>query len=114
MNTTIYREILDENLLQSALDLRLGRRFTLQQDNDPKHTATITKEWLRVKSVNVLECPSQSLWGPSNWITVSRPLDVCDNCHYLVWGAGGSNTFHSNIRLRSIPQEHQLAERIRL
>ena len=50
----MYREILDENLLQSALDLRLGQRFTFQQDNDPKHTATITK------CVNVLDWPSQS------------------------------------------------------
>ncbi|KAI3370520.1 hypothetical protein L3Q82_025283, partial [Scortum barcoo] len=31
-------DILDENLLQRALDLRLGRRFIFQQ-NDPKHTA---------------------------------------------------------------------------
>ena len=39
INGAKYREILDENLLQSAQDLRLGRRFTFQQDNDPKHTA---------------------------------------------------------------------------
>jgi hypothetical protein len=39
MNRAKYREILNENLLQSAQDLRLGRRFTFQQDNDPKHTA---------------------------------------------------------------------------
>uniref|UniRef100_A0AAZ3Q4S1 Transposase Tc1-like domain-containing protein n=1 Tax=Oncorhynchus tshawytscha TaxID=74940 RepID=A0AAZ3Q4S1_ONCTS len=37
MNRAKYREILDENLLWSAEDLRLGRRFTFQQDNDPKH-----------------------------------------------------------------------------
>jgi hypothetical protein len=37
-----YSEILDENLLQSAQDLKLGRRFTFQQDNDPKHTAKTT------------------------------------------------------------------------
>ncbi len=43
MNAAKYRDILDENLLQSAQDLRLGRRFTFQQDNDPKHTAKITK-----------------------------------------------------------------------
>ncbi|XDV18669.1 hypothetical protein PO909_024315 [Leuciscus waleckii] len=60
MNAAKYRDILDENLLQSALDLRLGRRFTFQQDNDPKHTAKITKEWLHNISVTVLEWPSQS------------------------------------------------------
>ena len=41
-----YREILDENLLQSAQDLRLGRRFIFQQDNKPKHTAKTMQEWL--------------------------------------------------------------------
>ena len=58
--TTGYRDILEENLFQSALDLRLGRRFTFQQDNDPKHTAKITKEWLRNNSVTILDWPSQS------------------------------------------------------
>jgi hypothetical protein len=46
MNGARYRKILDENLLQSTQDLRLGRRFTFQQNNDPKHTAKITPEWL--------------------------------------------------------------------
>jgi hypothetical protein len=55
-----YREILDDNLLQRAQDLRLRRRFTFQQDNDPKHTAKTTQEWLRDKSLNVLEWSSQS------------------------------------------------------
>ena len=50
MNGAKYREMLDENLLQSDQDLRLGRRFTFQQDNDPKHTAKTTQEWLRVMS----------------------------------------------------------------
>ncbi len=30
MNAAKYRDILDENLLQSAQDLRLGRRFTFR------------------------------------------------------------------------------------
>jgi hypothetical protein len=47
MNGAKYREILDENLLQSTLDLRLGRRFTFQLDNDHKHTAKTTQEWLQ-------------------------------------------------------------------
>ncbi|KAG2468107.1 TCB1 transposase, partial [Polypterus senegalus] len=60
MNAAKYRDILDKNLLQSAKDLRLGRRFTFQQDNDPKHTAKITKEWLHNNSVTVLEWPGQN------------------------------------------------------
>ncbi|KAG2470015.1 TCB1 transposase, partial [Polypterus senegalus] len=60
MTAAMYRDILDENLLQSALDLRLGRRFIFQQDNDLKHTAKISKEWLQDNSVNVLEWPRHS------------------------------------------------------
>ena len=64
------RVILDEILLQTAQDLRPGRRFTFQQD-DPKHTAKTTQEWLQDKSLNVLAWPSHSsdlnpighLWG---------------------------------------------------
>jgi hypothetical protein len=42
MNRAKYRAILDENLLQSSQDLRLRRRFTFHQINDPKHTAKKT------------------------------------------------------------------------
>ena len=42
MDGTKYMEILEGNLFQSSRDLRLGRRFTFQQDNDPKHTAKAT------------------------------------------------------------------------
>ncbi|KAL1924620.1 uncharacterized protein VTP21DRAFT_4274 [Calcarisporiella thermophila] len=31
-----------------------------QQDNDPKHTSNITRDWLRNKSIDMLEWPSQS------------------------------------------------------
>ena len=59
MNGAKYREILDENLLQSAQDLRLEQRFNFQQDN-PKHTAKTMQKWLQSKSLNVLEWPSRS------------------------------------------------------
>ena len=48
MNGAKYIEILDEHLLQNAQDRRLERRFTFQQDNNPKHT---------VKTLQVSECP---------------------------------------------------------
>ncbi|MBN3280925.1 TCB1 transposase, partial [Polyodon spathula] len=60
MDGAKYRQILEENLFQSAKDLKLGRKFTFQQDNDPKHKAKATLEWLKNKKVNVLEWPSQS------------------------------------------------------
>ena len=42
MNRIKYRAIRDENLLQSAQDLRIWPRFTFQKDNDPKHTTRTT------------------------------------------------------------------------
>ena len=60
MDGAKYRAILEENLLEAAKDLRLGRRFTFQQDNNPKHTARATMEWFRSKHIHVLEWPSQS------------------------------------------------------
>lgn len=60
MNSGKYIDILEENLFKSAKSLNLGRKFTFQQDNDPKHTARVTQEWLRKKKVKVLDWPSQS------------------------------------------------------
>ena len=60
LNGAMYRDILTKNLVQSAQDFRLGRRFTLQQDNDQKHTPKTTEQWIRDNSVNVLEWTSQS------------------------------------------------------
>ncbi len=54
------REILSENLLPSARALKMKRGWVFQHDNDPKHTARATKEWLRKKYFKVLEWPSQS------------------------------------------------------
>ena len=62
INGAKYRQILEENLLQSTKDLRLRRRFTFQQlGNDPKHPAKATLELLQNKNVKVLEWPSQIL-----------------------------------------------------
>ncbi len=38
----------------------MGRGWVFQHDNDPKHTAKATKEWLKKKHIKVLMWPSQS------------------------------------------------------
>ena len=56
----MYRRLFHENLLESAMNLKLGRRFTFQQDNDLKHKGKATLESLNKRKINVLEWPSQS------------------------------------------------------
>ena len=60
MNGAMYWEILGDNLLPSVRALKMGRGWVFQHDNDPKHTAKATKEWLKKKHIKVLEWPSQS------------------------------------------------------
>ena len=56
----VYGEILSENLLPSARALKMKRGWVFQHDNDPKHIARATKEWLRKKHFKVLQWPGQS------------------------------------------------------
>jgi hypothetical protein len=45
--------------------------------SDPKHTATTTQEWLRDKSLNILEWPSHSLvLNPFEHLKMERPENI--------------------------------------
>ncbi|KAI4877779.1 hypothetical protein NFI96_032999 [Prochilodus magdalenae] len=54
MNGAMYRKILGDNLLASARALKMGRGWVFQYDNDPKHTAKETKEWLHKKHIKTI------------------------------------------------------------
>lgn len=59
-HAVLYRDIFaPDDLPQCALDSELGWRFIFQQENDPKQSGKIRKEWLWDHSLNVLESPCQ-------------------------------------------------------
>jgi transposase len=61
MTAEKYIEILADGLLGTLEDHDLKLSDTLfMQDNDPKHTAKRTKEWLHVNQVKLLDWPAQS------------------------------------------------------
>uniref|UniRef100_A0A8C5M7V7 Transposase n=1 Tax=Leptobrachium leishanense TaxID=445787 RepID=A0A8C5M7V7_9ANUR len=87
MNSLQYQEILDDNVMQSVTNLRLGKRWTFQQDNDPKHTSKSTRAWLQIKGWNILEWPSQSpdlnpienlWWDLKKAVAVRKPKNVTE------------------------------------
>ncbi|MCJ8733081.1 hypothetical protein PDJAM_G00218950 [Pangasius djambal] len=55
MNSEVYRAILSAQFHSNAAKL-IGQRFTVQMDNNPKHTESSLRAW----KLNVLKWPSQS------------------------------------------------------
>ncbi len=49
INSKVYRNILSDNLEKDTTKL-IGRSFIMQQNNDRKHSAKATKEFIRARS----------------------------------------------------------------
>ncbi|GFX37634.1 uncharacterized protein TNCV_3201571 [Trichonephila clavipes] len=60
MNDLAYIDVLRHNLLDSAKKLSMENTFIFQQDNDPKHTAIVTKTMLLYHASGRLQTPPQS------------------------------------------------------
>ncbi len=60
LTARMYVDVLHHTLKDSARKLGLEKTFIFQQDNDPKHTAGITKEWLLYNVRRQLKTPPQS------------------------------------------------------
>lgn len=60
MNAERYVDVLRGNLRKSVQKLGIEGNYLFQQDNDPKHTANKTKEWLLYNVRQMLPTPPQS------------------------------------------------------
>ncbi|GFY16012.1 transposable element Tcb2 transposase [Trichonephila clavipes] len=97
MHKMAYLNILQNNLKENADKLGLGSNFLFQQDNDPKHTAFVVKEWLLYHYRNQLNTPPQS---PN--------LNVIENLWSHLERAVQKHQITSKEQLKSVLQEEWL------
>ena len=84
MEKNQYHSILVHQMKPSAAQLFPDKNYIFQQDNDPKHTATINKDYVKNQKIKTFQWPSQSpdlnpienLWSILDYSIRKR---VCSN-----------------------------------
>lgn len=88
-----YLKILEE-VMEPYAEEHLSVLWKFQQDNDPKHTARIVKQWLRTKSITEMEWPASS-----------PDLNPIENLWAEVKRAVGQRTYSSQNELYQAIEE---------
>ena len=82
MDGPLYTEILNDDVLGTLKDLGIKKKDVyFQQDNDPKHTSRVAREWFKKNKLDVLD------WAPS-----SPDMNIIEH----VW-----EYFNKRVRTRS-------------
>ncbi len=74
MNSEVFRAILSAHIQPNASEL-IGRRFTVQMDNDPKHTAKSNQRVFEGKEVDCYAMAKSITWPESDWACISLAED---------------------------------------
>jgi hypothetical protein len=86
MDAPLYCYILGQNLSKSAQLMGLDE-YVFQQDNDPKHTSKLAKQFFEENRIKLLDWPAQSpdmnpienLWALMNEKLQYLPLKIKPN-----------------------------------
>ncbi|GFV88728.1 transposable element Tcb2 transposase [Trichonephila clavipes] len=108
MNALAYIDVYRYKLLDSAKKLSIENTFIFQQDNDPKHTAIVTKTWLLYHVPRRLEIPPQSPdLNPIENLWIHLDTEVrkkCNNDEAHFWLNGYVNKQNCRIWSEANPQ----------
>ena len=86
-----YIKILDDNVKASAEKLQLGPDWTYQQDNDPKHTTKVVKQWFKDNDVMISNTDTIQL---TNWILWNGKFYYRDVIKITITRAKGEGNGH--------------------
>lgn len=107
MDGPFYVHILETQLLPAAQSM-YGNDWRLQQDNDPKHTSRVAKEFVAQNRIKVLDWPSNSpdlnpienLWQiTKNKVEKRMPKSIEELRRFLVeeWDAISEDTVNNLV-----------------